>query len=90
MQFCKMKLKYCTIIFTLLILVSACKQKETVKAKIIERTIVSENEIKIRFKYQYAAKEYIDSVTIKNDVIKEDSIFVTIDTSQPGVATTHF
>ncbi len=49
-----------------------------------------EETLKIKFKYFYNSKEYVDSSIIKNNVMENDSIEVLINKSQPEKAVLHF
>lgn len=68
-----------TVIFSIL----ACRDQQQVRAKIFERKEVSENRLIIKYQYTLAGKTYIDSASVKNVVIGNDSINLIIDPANP-------
>lgn len=85
-----MKLIYSAIVLTFLLSINSCNQTNEIKAKIIERTIVSKEDIKLKFKYQIDSKEYVDSFVVKNNVIKEDTFNVLVEKSHPDKAISNY
>lgn len=69
-----------------LFLLLACKDEQKLKAKIFERKEVEDNRLMIKYKYNAKGRSFIDSATIKNIVIANDSINVIIDPANPGKA----
>lgn len=65
---------------------TACNQQQRVKAKIFERRELAKNHLVIKYKYLIDNKIYIDSATVRNTVIGNDSINVIIDVSNPSKA----
>ena len=64
----------------------SCNRSEKIKAKIFERTKMREQTLKIKFRYFYDSKEYVDSSIIENNVIENDSIEVLVKKSHPEKA----
>lgn len=64
----------------------ACHQQQKVKAKIFERKEVSKNRLIIKYKYIAGGKTYVDSASVKNIVIGNDSINLTIDPAHPQIS----
>jgi hypothetical protein len=62
----------------LLLFLLACKQKHTLKAKIIERTTLN-NQLLIKYTFKLNNKQYIDSQMLANTVIPHDSIMIQIE-----------
>lgn len=62
---------------------SACKHKEQVKAKIFERKEVNKNRLIIKYRYVAGDRIYIDSASVRNIIIGNDSINIIIDPANP-------
>jgi hypothetical protein len=63
---------------------SACKNQQQVKAKIFERKELGQNRLVIKYKYLIDNKIYIDSASVRNTVIGNDSINIIIDVTNPA------
>lgn len=70
-------------IISALFSILACRDQQQVKAKIFERKELSENRLIIKYQYTLAGQTYIDSASVKNIVIGNDSITLIIDPSNP-------
>jgi hypothetical protein len=62
---------------------SCLHKQQQVKAKIFERKEIDNNRLLLKYKYQSGATTYIDSVTVRNFVIANDSINIIIDPDKP-------
>ncbi|MDQ6814734.1 MAG: hypothetical protein M3040_13415 [Bacteroidota bacterium] len=70
-----------TVMFTLL---TSCGKQEQLKAKIFERREIKGNRLMIHYQYKVNEKAYLDSATISNVIIRNDSIRIIIDPSNPS------
>lgn len=64
--------------------ITACRQQQHLKAKIFERRELSKNRLLIKYRYITGNKVHIDSASVKNTIISNDSISIIIDPSHPG------
>lgn len=62
----------------LLLFLFACKQKHTIKAKIIERTTLN-NQLLVKYTFEINNKLHIDSQMVANTIIPHDSIALQIE-----------
>jgi hypothetical protein len=70
---------------------SACSTDHyETKAKIIERKMLQDNELMIRYSFKAGNQVIIDSVRTKNKVIPHDSLRVIYSPSDPGKNTLKF
>ena len=71
------------ILIAAIFFVSACSQKKQVKAKIFERKQVNKNRLIIKYRFAERNKIYIDSASVRNIIIGNDSINLIIDPANP-------
>lgn len=69
-------------LFTVLLL-SACNSEQTASAHIFERKQVDSTQLMIKYNYSINDKQYTDSATIDNTVLKHDTITVKVDANSP-------
>jgi hypothetical protein len=75
------------LVLLLAFIVTSCKQQQQpLKGRIFERKEVDSTMLMIKYRYVVNGKENIDSVTINNRKIDNDSINLMTDPSNPGKA----
>jgi NDP-sugar pyrophosphorylase family protein len=77
-------------IFVLILFASCNNKYDETKAKIIERKVIDENNILIKYAFIAGNKTIVDSVRTKNKVIPHDSLTVTYSASDPTKNTLKF
>lgn len=78
-----MKHSLIALALTALIL-GSCKRDNLIKAKIFERRELARNRLMIYYHYNFKNRIYTDSASVTNNIIKNDSILVLIDPSNPS------
>lgn len=72
------------LIFISAVLLVSCKRAQTTTGIIFERKHLQNNKLQLKYRYQLADAKYIDSVTINNQVIKSDTVTLTLDAENPS------
>ncbi len=80
-------MKYRIVILITVFILTACSQRQQMKAKIVERKEMPGNRLKIEYRYTINNKSYVNSTIINNVIINSDSINITVDPSHPDIAT---
>jgi hypothetical protein len=70
-------MKFLPVIF-LTAIFFACKSDKKVQAKIFERKEIDSLQILIKYKYSVNNQQYVDSATIKNVALPNDTITVNL------------
>ena len=70
--------------FLILVSITSCKQQQKAEARIFERKHLPQNKLQIKYEYKAGDKQYTDSVTIDNQVLKSDTITVVINSKKPS------
>ncbi|MCY7421910.1 MAG: hypothetical protein LH478_09235 [Chitinophagaceae bacterium] len=73
---------YVVILMGTMFLVS-CKRDQATKGIIFERKHLGNNKLQIKYRYTIDYARYTDSVTIDNQVLKNDSLTVRFDPENP-------
>jgi hypothetical protein len=72
------------LIFSAVLIISCSADHYEAKAKIIERRVLEDNSLLIKYTFKAGDKIITDSVQTKNRVIPHDSIKVSYSASDPG------
>ena len=67
----------------------ACNSDQTTKARIFERRQIDSTEIMIKYQYTVDSRQYVDSATISNIILPQDTITVKVSSSNPAKSTPH-